>query len=131
MMLVFALGMLGPAGISAAGIFCDMGPESMLASAHACCEDHAMQDDEGHLPSHAGKTGDACDMDTYCLSTLDIAVNEAPAVQQSTSKVPAAVISGEIQFVPRPQPVLALMRNSGPTRIHSPPLFLLNASFLN
>lgn len=132
LLLTFAMGMLGPAGISAAGLFCEMGPETMTATAHDCCEDHATQNGEGHMPSHAGMSDSIpCDMDVYCLSFVDKAVDEAPAVQQGSQKVPAAVISGDIRFGTVSDRTPAFLQQESPSRIHGPPLFLLNASFLN
>ncbi len=132
LLLTFAMGILAPSAVSAAGLFCDMIESSVATTTMSCCDDHNMQEVEGHATSHADRMDDAdCEMDAYCVSSVDKAVDEVPAVQQSTGKVPAAVISGEISFLPAFDSSPAFLREAGPARIHGPPLFLLNASFLN
>lgn len=132
LLLTISLGVLAPAGISAAGIFCDMGPEAILASAHARCDDHALPASEGHAASHEEATENtACDMDIYCISSLEKAVGEAPAVQPGSQKAPVAVLTGEISYEPVADRVYVSIQQDSPSRIHGPPLFLLNASFLN
>lgn len=132
LLLTFAMGILAPTAVSAAGLFCDMIESSVATTAMSCCADHTMQKGETHATSHADRLDVAdCEMDAYCASYVDMDADEAPAVQQSTGKVPAAVISGEVRSVPDSKPARAYLRASDPSHVHSPPLFLLNASFLN
>lgn len=133
-LVVFLSGVLGPAGASAAGILCDMDPVTVASSADDCCEDmpSASGDQhEGNTQKSPHGPDHPCGMGTFCATAAEPQPAPAPVISPGAQEMPAADLTGEIRF--RDGDGFALTNRGAPAagKQSRPPLFLLNASFLN
>lgn len=134
-LMVFLAGVLGPAGASAAGILCDMDPVPAAISADDCCEGMPAASGDRHEGQHAPKSphgsDQPCGMEAFCAIPAHQQPAPAPVISPGAQELPAADLAGEIRF--RTGDGFALTTRGAPAAgLQSrPPLFLLNASFLN
>ncbi len=134
-LMLFLSSVVLPSGISAAGLFCDMEMDmnmtAMQADAHTCCDVHDVE----KASHHRADTGNEhCTGEQICLHTLSPAQTDVQAVvttNQGKDLAALAILTDE-------HPAGTDKHNK--TRIFeplltiphsSPPLFLLNSSFLN
>lgn len=134
-LIVFLAGTVAPAGASAAGLLCDMGPVPNAPAADDCCEGMPAASDDQHEGQHAQKShhdsDQPCGMRAFCATPAEQQPAPAPVISPGAQELPAADLTGEIRFRPG-DGFTGPSRHAPATGIQSrPPLYLLNASFLN
>jgi hypothetical protein len=134
-LILFLSSVVLPSGISAASLFCDMEMDmnmaAMQADAHACCDIYDAEKTDHH---HADTSGDDCHNEKICLHTLTPAESDIKALvitNQGKDFAALAVMTGEL---PDRTDKKDKTRGSEPAfqlPNYSPPIFLMNSTFLN
>lgn len=130
-LMLFLSSVVLPSGISAAGLFCDMemNMTEMHDSSQACCDMHDAEK-AGHHQTDAAK--EHCHDDQICPHVISGNQTEVQAtVTHQVKDVIALAVTEEIQGS---SDAHTKVRIFGPSLIvphYSPPLFLLNSTFLN
>lgn len=118
-----------PSGISAAGLLCDMDMDEIHDTSQACCEVHDTKKAENH---QADAADEHCNDDQICLHTLPQSETDAQAavIHQGKDFAALAVVE-EIQSSLDDHNKVRVYKSLLTIPHYSPPLFLLNSSFLN
>ncbi|NGP75521.1 hypothetical protein G3570_02675 [Balneolaceae bacterium YR4-1] len=128
MLMLFMGSIVLPSGLSAATLFCDMPMVEMHNSVEHCC-DIDQPEDTAH---HRDNTEDDCHSEKVCLHILSPDQTEVEAVVIQQAK--------ELTVIASTSDILIDANSGGSTPYQSlshtipdssPPLFLLNSTFLN
>lgn len=128
-LMLFLSSVVLPSGISAASLFCDMDVAEIHNTSQACCEVHDTEKAQHH---QADAADEHCNDDQICLHTLPQNETDVQAVVIHQVKDFAALtVAVEIQGSLIDHSKLQVFEPSLTIPHHSPPLFLLNSTFLN
>lgn len=116
-----------PSTISAASLFCNMEHAALHGPAEACC-DHMQVD--GATDLAIINIGDDCSSQMLCEQTVADSQDQIQAVQQVTKEIVIVSLSEESHsFLAEEQHHFSHF--DLPVIKESPPIFLLNSTFLN
>lgn len=116
-----------PSTISASSLFCNMEHAAMHGSAETCCN-HVQVDDIAALA--ITKADDDCSSQMLCEQTVADSQEQMQAIQQVTKEIVIVALSEESHsYLTEEQHHYSNF--DLPVIKESPPLFLLNSSFLN
>lgn len=129
-LILFMGSVVLPGSISAATLFCDMPMAEMHNNPQNCCDiDHAEKADH-----HRGDPADEdCDADKICLHILSPDQSEVNAVVGQQAKKLVAAVTASAETV-SPADILGnaeIFSLFSEIPNNSPPIFLLNSTFLN
>lgn len=134
-LILFLSSVVLPSTISAAGLLCDMEMDMNMAAmhtdAHTCCD---VQDLEKASHHRADTDNEHCDGEQICLHTLSPAQSDAQAVvttNQGKDFAALAILTGEFPDATDKPDKTRIFEPALTIPNYSPPLFLLNSSFLN
>lgn len=134
-LILFLSSTVLPSGISAAGLFCDMEIDmnmaAMQADTHACCDVHDIEKANHH---RADTANEHCNGEQICLHTLSPAQSNAQAVvvtNQEKDFVALTIATGKFSDSTDKHDKTRIFEPALTIPNYSPPLFLLNSSFLN
>lgn len=128
MLMLFMSSIVLPSGLSAATLFCDMPMAEMQSNTQNCC-DNELKDNTAH---HRDNNADNCHNEKVCLHILspDQAQVEAVVIQQA-KKLTAPAITSETGPITANDEFATHPSQSHTLPETSPPIFLLNSTFLN
>jgi hypothetical protein len=134
-LILFLSSIVLPSGISAASLFCDMEMDmnmaAMQADTHTCCDVHDIEKANHH---RAETTNEHCNGEQICLHTLSPAQADVQAVvtvNQGKDFAALAVLTSEFPDRTDKKDKTRVSEPALTIPNYSPPLFLLNSSFLN
>lgn len=113
-----------PAGTAAFSLYCDA-DTAAHSIMHDCCESSEM---DHHDKSEAL---DDCVMLSFCEQTVNSSQLDTPAIVHLSKSVVAVPITDAIDILPDQNDQLNLFRSESASQYASPPLFLMNSTFLN
>jgi hypothetical protein len=125
-LILFVSNILLPAGILAASLHCDMEMPNKKHT-HACCMNTG---NENHQRESV-KVDESCPMLSFCKSTIDERQSDQPALTQASKIVIAADLTNELAFEETDRDHPRKFSDESESASNSPPIFLLNSTFLN
>lgn len=123
-LMVFVSNVMVPTAVSAISLYCDM---EMVNSSHdlTCCV---------HTGDHQRVTmvsDESCPMLSFCEETVSEQNSDQPAITQVTKIVIAADLTDELTFSETDNNHPKKLSDDSESVDFSPPIFLLNSTFLN
>lgn len=115
-----------PAGMSAASLFCDMDMAGMNSGVHSCCNFHGSD-----LSDAVTKDKEACTYQEVCPHILANEQTDVQAIPQISKEIIVAALSDELFTLSEDKQQSTHYKAETTSAKHSPPIFLLNSTFLN
>lgn len=118
-----------PAGLSAAALFCDMPMTAMHNSSEACCD---IQDAENADHHRTDTSNEHCNEQQICLHSVSQGQpDEQSAIIYQVKDLTLLAVVNEIEIGDNDRNISGIVEPSLSLPNYSPPIFLLNSTFLN